>query len=151
ADPQTAPSYLSAPNCVPTPTDLATLGFPDMHIAMTVHGTEGGELPAIPAGLLVDPVAGAGVLHNRVLEMGETPVAIVPTWMNAGLSDFTMTGSASNFTGPGAGAGITYSIPDNTANYGTITAGGSAACLDCYGVAIDGTRDTQPVHMDASM
>src|SRR5262249_49588687 len=25
------------------------------------------------------------------------------------------------------------------------------ACLDCYGVAIDGTRDTQPVHMDASM
>jgi hypothetical protein len=36
---QTDPSYLSAPGCgFPEPTDLASLGFPDMHLIMTVQG-----------------------------------------------------------------------------------------------------------------
>lgn len=36
---QTDPSYLSAPSCgFPEPTDLAALGFPEMHLVMTVNG-----------------------------------------------------------------------------------------------------------------
>jgi hypothetical protein len=62
-----------------------------------------------------------------------------------------MTGLASNFTGPGDGAGVVYSIPDNTADYGTIPAGGTVGCIECYGVQMDGNRRLQPVHMDASM
>ena len=39
ADPQTGPSYLSAADCgVTTPTDTATLGFPNMHIVFNVQG-----------------------------------------------------------------------------------------------------------------
>ncbi len=36
---QTAPSYFSATDCaVPTPTDLANVGFPNMHVILNVHG-----------------------------------------------------------------------------------------------------------------
>lgn len=38
---QIGPSYLAAADCgVTEPTDTAVIGFPDMHIVMTVHGTE---------------------------------------------------------------------------------------------------------------
>lgn len=37
---QTGPTYLWAPDCGATdPTDIATLGFPDMHMILTVTGT----------------------------------------------------------------------------------------------------------------
>jgi len=37
---QTGPTYLSAVDCAATePTDVATLGFPDMHMVLTVTGT----------------------------------------------------------------------------------------------------------------
>jgi len=40
---QTAPSYLAAADCgVTEPTDVADLGFPDMHIVMNVTGMTGG-------------------------------------------------------------------------------------------------------------
>ena len=41
---QTGPSYLSTPGCggIPEPTDIATLGFPNMHIVMNVNGDEAG-------------------------------------------------------------------------------------------------------------
>jgi hypothetical protein len=39
---QTDPSYLSAPSCgFPEPTDLADLGFPEMHLVMIVNGDTG--------------------------------------------------------------------------------------------------------------
>lgn len=39
---QTDPSYLSAPSCgFPEPTDLAALGFPEMHLVMIVNGDTG--------------------------------------------------------------------------------------------------------------
>jgi hypothetical protein len=152
ADSQTAPSYLSAASCnINTPTDLTALGHPDMHIVMSAHGTEVAAIEALPAGMIVDPVFGGGILHNTVLEMGETPVVLAPSWQNPGLTDFTMTGTIANFTGPLAGAGVTYSIPDNTATYGTIPAGGTVVCSECYGVQINGTRQDTPVHTDASV
>ena len=40
---QTAPSYLASESCgLLEPTDTAELGFPDMHIVMSVTGTPGG-------------------------------------------------------------------------------------------------------------
>lgn len=45
--PQTGPSYISAPACgITTPTDLAAVGFPNMHIVFNVHGgCEGSPTP----------------------------------------------------------------------------------------------------------
>src|SRR5262249_42924965 len=58
--------------------------------AASTPGIVGGGLIATPVGLIVDPVFGGGILHNTVLEMGETPGIIAPTWMNGGLAAFTM-------------------------------------------------------------
>src|SRR5262249_57510265 len=91
-----------------------------MHIVMHVFGTEGTVLTAGPTALAVDPVASAGILNNGVLEMNETPVVVAPQWQNTSAVTVTMTGAASNFTGPGDGSGITYTIDDPTANYGTL-------------------------------
>jgi subtilisin-like proprotein convertase family protein len=46
ADPESAPSYLSAAGCgITTPTTTADLGFPNMHIVFNVLGTCGGATP----------------------------------------------------------------------------------------------------------
>jgi hypothetical protein len=45
--PQTGPSYVSSANCGnPTPTDVATLGQPNMHIVFNVNGTCTSQAPA---------------------------------------------------------------------------------------------------------
>ena len=49
AEPQTGPSYLSAAACgIATPTDLATLGFPNMHIVFSIQGFCEGTPPPPP-------------------------------------------------------------------------------------------------------
>ena len=159
ADGQTAPSYLSALNCsIATPTDLALLGHPDMHIAMTVHGTEIAGLSALPHSLVVDPMISSGVPGNGVLEIAEgLNVAVVPGWTNTSDGTISLTGVASNFTGPGAGVGAFYALPDVTADYGVMATGASADCLaatgNCYLVNIGGNRrdPSLPVHTDATM
>ena len=46
-DPETAPSYLSAPDCgVNDPTPTGDLGFPDMHIVFDVNGSCPGATPS---------------------------------------------------------------------------------------------------------
>jgi subtilisin-like proprotein convertase family protein len=83
---------------------------------------------------------------NRVLEPNETAV-LAPTWDNTGAGPITLTGTTSGFTGP---AGATYDNPDNTGSYGTIPAGGSASCTDCYSVLV--TATTRPVqHWDSTI
>ena len=54
---QTGPSYQSAVSCaVSSPTDLATLGFPNMHVVMNVNGSCGPPgPPSEPGGVLYDP------------------------------------------------------------------------------------------------
>jgi hypothetical protein len=142
ADAQTAPSYLSAPSCgYAAPTDLAALGFPDMHIVMTVTGTES----AInPVGLDVDTAG------NGVLEIGET-ARVAPSWSNTGNTAAALTGTSSNFTGPGGPPDQVYDNPDTSGDYGTIGIGASAQCADpCYTVQI--TAASRPVqHWDATI
>ena len=136
ADPETAPSYISAADCgFPDPTTTADAGFPNMHIVMTVNGTASG-----PAALSVDPSPPADTGNgNGVLEIGES-VVIAPSWTNGGATDFSLTGVASNLTGP---FGPFYTINDSAADYGIIAAGTTGKCSDCYLIEIMGAR---PVH-----
>ena len=58
---QTGPSYISATACgIATPTDLAAIGFPNMHIILDFCGTTGGGGTPFPAGTtyLWSPAAG---------------------------------------------------------------------------------------------
>jgi hypothetical protein len=152
ASAETNPSYISAAACgVATPVTTSTIGFPDMHIVMHVFGTEASSLGADPTGLVVDPSLAVGILGNHVLEVGDTGAIVAPTWKNTNAVTVQMTGAASNFTGPGDGAGITYTITDNTADYGTVAAGAEQACTDCYAVSLAGDRTLIPTHSDATM
>jgi subtilisin-like proprotein convertase family protein len=66
--PQTAPSYLSADACgVTTPTDLADLNFPNMHIVINVRGA---ELPG------VIPPPPPECTDSTTIFSNNTPVAI---------------------------------------------------------------------------
>ncbi|HET8645014.1 MAG TPA: S-layer homology domain-containing protein [Vicinamibacteria bacterium] len=84
---------------------------------------------------------------NRVLQPNEGAVSVAPSWQNSGTTAAPVTGTASNFTGP---VGPTYTITDNTADYGTIGAGSTASCTDCYGVSVAASgRPAQ--HWDTTM
>jgi hypothetical protein len=96
--------------------------------------------------LQVDPAPG-----NLVLEPNEPGVVVAPTWTNSSPATIaSLTGTASNFTGP---TGPTYTLTDSSANYGSVAAGASASCLstgNCYGVTV--TAATRPAqHWDAAL
>jgi hypothetical protein len=140
---ETAPSYISAVACgFPTPTTTGDAGAPDMHIVMSLNGTAIGA-----AALAVDPPAGVAISGNGVLEMGET-VLVAPSWTNGGLTDFSLSGVASNLIGPLL-PGPTYTIDDPIADYGVVQAGTNGSCTDCYHITIGGDRPEQ--HFDAQM
>jgi Secretion system C-terminal sorting domain/HYR domain len=63
---QTGPSYIQAPDCgIATPTDLATIGFPNMRIILNVNGALGGASPLVQiAGLPSGSVFPVGVTTN---------------------------------------------------------------------------------------
>jgi hypothetical protein len=87
---------------------------------------------------------------NSVLENGEVGT-IEPSWANGGGAAAAMTGTATSFTGPGAGA--TYTVQDASADYGTVPAGERVSCFDgtgdCFTVmAYSATRPA--LHWDAT-
>jgi hypothetical protein len=63
---QTGPSYIQAADCgIATPTDLATIGFPNMHIILNINGATGGAAPLVQiAGLPSGSVFPVGVTTN---------------------------------------------------------------------------------------
>jgi len=146
---QTAPGYLTAPACnVATPTDLATLGFPDMDIVVNVRGEEI-DTAVADAPLRVDEHAASAASNlNGVFEAGET-VQVETSWKNPGTTSFSLTGLAQNFTGP---AGPVYTIVGPAADYGTLAPSSSSSCHDatgsCFELQISGTRPLQ--HWDAT-
>ena len=78
---------------------------------------------------------------NDVLEVGED-VNVEYFVRNWTPNPITLTGTASNFRGP---LSLTYSIPDASADWGTIgDGGGNADCFqatgDCYRFSLTGTR-----------
>ncbi len=127
---QSGPSYLLDPDCGDlTPVDLASVGFPDTHVILQVVGTEDIIAPT------ADTVDSAG---DGMITLGEQ-VTVAPTWKNNDTGPLTLSGTASNLTGP---ASLTYTLVDAAASYGEIAVGASANCADatgdCYAVKIDG-------------
>ncbi|MFY9552535.1 MAG: S-layer homology domain-containing protein [Thermoanaerobaculia bacterium] len=83
---------------------------------------------------------------NGILEPGEL-ATLEPTWRNDSAVPISLTGDTSNFTGP---PGPTYDNPDAAAAYGTVGAGASAKCTDCYTVQV--TAASRPgAHWDATI
>jgi hypothetical protein len=72
---------------------------------------------------------------NHVLEANEI-AQVVPTWGNYSGTPKTLSGVASNFSGP---PGPTYTLVDATGNYGTVANGNNVSCTDCYSLSITGT------------
>ncbi len=77
---------------------------------------------------------------NDVLEVGED-VNVEYGFRNWTPNPMTLTGTASNFRGP---LSLIYSIPDSSADWGTIGSAGNADCFqatgDCYRFSLTGTR-----------
>jgi trimeric autotransporter adhesin len=104
------------------------------NIALTVNTQSAG-----PTALAVDASG------NGVFQPNET-VTVAPSWRNTGTVVMALTGALTNFTGPG---GPTYTIADGAADYGSINAGATAPCTDCYSLGI--TSGTRPVqHWDTT-
>jgi hypothetical protein len=103
-----------------------------------------GGCAQFPSALQVDPSG------NSVLDPNET-VVMAPTWNWFCASGGSISGTLSGFTGP---AGPTYTITDNTGNYGTFPpGGGSHSCFftgDCYGLRVTATVRPQ-THWDATV
>jgi PKD repeat protein len=137
-------------------------------VGLTVTGPGGSNLltrsgyisvqpPAAPAMAAqpsaVDLHAASGTTGdlNGVLEPGES-VMLERAWRNDSGSAVSATGTISNFTGP---AGATYTINDNSASYGTIAPGATAACGtatgDCYRLTISNPATRPMQHWDATV
>jgi hypothetical protein len=148
---QTAPGYLTAPDCgFVTPTDLAALGAPNMHIVINVTGDETATAVAASP-LRVDAHTTSGVVSNLngVFESGE--IAQVETaWSNPGDTAFSLTGVATGFSGP---AGPVYTIAGATADYGMVAPLATSNCYDatgsCFRLGITGARPAP--HWDATL
>jgi len=100
--------------------------------------------------VLVDATASAGGASdgNGVFEPGET-VTIKPTWKNQGTDPISLSGTASNFTGPGA-AGL-YSIADAAAVYGSMAVNATANCgSNCYSLMVADPATRPSTHWDAT-
>jgi hypothetical protein len=93
--------------------------------------------------------APAAAALNGVFEPGET-VIVAPGWNNDTPSDLTLTGTASNFTGP---PGANYTIAQNAADYGTIPSGQIRPCsapAGCYSMQVDDPATRPAQHWDAT-
>ncbi len=105
--------------------------------------------PTTPLPMAVDAHAAAGSISNLngVLEPGET-VQVAPSWKNTLATPQSLTGAASNLTGP---AGPTYTLDDGTADYGSVGGGAASDCNgatgDCYLMTVAGPRPS--AHWDA--
>ncbi|HYX22385.1 MAG TPA: hypothetical protein VFA98_16195 [Thermoanaerobaculia bacterium] len=107
---------------------------------------EGGA--AASAAVDARTVTGSSSDHNGLLEAGET-VQVAPFWTNVHPSAESLTGTASSLTGP---AGPTYTIVDDTADYGFVNVGSLSDCFsatgDCYLMTVSGARPAP--HWDAT-
>lgn len=106
----------------------------------------------IPEQLHVEetPVLAPGASANGILEPGETAM-VGPVWTNLTAGTVALTGTASNLTGP---TPADYSMPDTTASYGTVAAGGTGDCTEqgpsCYEVTVAAPSGRPAVHWDAT-
>jgi hypothetical protein len=138
---------------VPTPT-LGRLAFRYFVENSGPAGPNGDyigiDTVAFTPGVAVAPIALAvDAPGNGVLQPNET-AQVAPTWRNLGSAAQPLTGTASNFTGP---AGPVYTIPDATADYGTIAPMSNSSCTttgNCY--SVNASAATRPLtHWDTTL
>jgi hypothetical protein len=83
---------------------------------------------------------------NRVIDPGETSV-VAPSWRNVNGAAQTFGGTLGSMTGP---VGMTYTVSDPTASYGTVANDTVAPCADCYAVQVSNPPVRPATHIDAS-
>ena len=83
---------------------------------------------------------------NGIFEPGER-VIVRPSWKNND-GTINLTGAISNFTGP---PGPTYTIQDSSGDYGTIGAGATAQCSDCYELGVNAPVSRPATHWDSTV
>jgi hypothetical protein len=89
---------------------------------------------------------------NGVFEAGENAV-INPAWRNRSGAPLPFSGMATSFTGPGAPNAPTYSIVDDTADYGAVAHGALGDCVptgNCYVLATTVPASRPTFHWDAT-
>jgi hypothetical protein len=95
-------------------------------------------------------MAPSAVGLNKVFEPGET-VLVEPGYFNGSSSALTLTGTASNFTGP---AGAAYTLNDSSADYGSISVNATTNCFDatgnCYAMTVDNPAPRPAAHWDTT-
>ena len=115
-----------------------------------VNAGSGGNCKMFPKPMSVDGHAAPGTSSNLngVLEPGET-VLVAPSWQNEFVSSISLTGTASDLTGP---SGPTYTLDASAADYGTVASAATSDCFsatqNCYLMKISGVRPVQ--HWDAT-
>ncbi|MGE5277969.1 MAG: CSLREA domain-containing protein, partial [Acidobacteriota bacterium] len=95
-----------------------------------------------------DPTSGATSDGNGVFEPGET-ATIRPNWTNPTQVTLSLTSTAAGLTGPG---GASYSIVDNTDDYGSILPGHTQSCSatsNCLTMFVSAPATRPSVHWDA--
>ncbi len=133
------------------PSPGAGLGWDVGYTATSTTLTIANLLASAP--VRVDAHAGTGTSSdgNGILEPGER-VVVEPSWQNMTESGITSAGTASNFAGP---AGATYSLPDTSSNYGTITADSTTDCFtatgDCFQVQVSAPATRPTTHWDTTV
>jgi hypothetical protein len=95
----------------------------------------------VPSALAVDTAG------NNILEPGET-VDVRASWRNVNGAAQTFSADFSDMGGP---AGATYMITDDSGDYGTVADGATAACSDCFAVAVSNPANRPATHWDASV
>ncbi|HET8644759.1 MAG TPA: S-layer homology domain-containing protein, partial [Vicinamibacteria bacterium] len=132
---------------------------PDLPLAGPVQAQYGGQGDAFLAriqpdavtwDLAVDAAPTATSNGNGVLDLHEEVVAS-PAWRNDGPAPLTTTGAASSFAGPG-GVYVTYSVEDNSADYGTLAPGQAVSCAatgDCFRLRLTSIALRRSFHWDA--
>lgn len=94
--------------------------------------------------------AGGSANLNGILEPGET-ASVEPSFSNTTGGPLTVTGTATDFTGPG---GAAYAITDSTADYGMVPDAGLSRCADvtgdCHAVSVSNPSPRPAAHWDTS-
>ena len=94
--------------------------------------------------------AGGSANLNGILEPGET-ASLEPSFANGTGAPLSVTGTATNFTGPG---GAAYAITDNAADYGSVPEASLSRCADatgdCHAVSVSNPSSRPAAHWDAS-
>ena len=116
---------------VPLPVPDETLTLPPMSSDLGCKNITYNFVPggAVPQALVVDSGG------NGVLELGET-ATVAPAWRHSGSGPLALDGTASGFDGP---AGLTYTIPDIGAGYGTLPPATTVSCdatPNCYAMTL---------------